>query len=450
MRATTRLLQFAAASLLPVLVALYVGATTFLGGTSIPWRPIMVDLDVYRLAGKVLLAGGDFYNLPGRLPFLYPPFAAVLAVPLAVLPATLVQVAWTAAGALTLVAVLYRFGLTGWVLSLVATATVFFVQPVVQTLGFGQLGIFLVALVALDLVPGPRVLPRRLLPEGVLTGLAAAIKLTPAIFLLYLLLAGRRRPFLVATGSAVLVTLLSAAIVPRASLDFWGRLAQGDTGLGGSIIYYTNQSVMADIVRILGLGTGVALLGLAASAVVGLLGVWAAVQWHRLGQIGLAVNLCGVAGLLASPVSWMHHFVWVVPLGVSLALAGRHGTMPLPRSMLVLGWLFVGWVAAAPRGLTEDTRRLPNGADLELEWLWFEHAVASVTAVLGVAFLVVAMVVAIRLRAAELRPESVERPRADAEPTGPGSVRGSDGAEDPRSLPQSGDPVSGGSRLRGS
>jgi alpha-1,2-mannosyltransferase len=439
--ATTRLLQFAAASLPPVLVALYVGATTFLGGTSVPWRPIMVDLDVYRLAGKVLLEGGDFYNLPGRLPFLYPPFAALLAVPLAVLPATLVQVAWTAAGAVALVAMLYRFGLTGWVLSLVATATAFFVQPVVQTLGFGQLGIFLVALVVLDLVPGPRVLPRRLLPEGVLTGLAAAIKLTPAIFLLYLLLAGRRRPFLMATAAAVVVTLLSAVVVPRASLDFWGRLAHGDTGLGGSIIYYTNQSVMADIVRILGLGSGVAMLGLAASAVVGLLGVWAAVQWHRLGQVGLAVNLCGVAGLLASPVSWLHHFVWVVPLGASLALAGRRGTMPLPRSMLVLGWLFVGWVAAAPRGLTDDTRRLPNGADLELGWLWFEHAVATVTAVVGTAFLVVAMVVGIRLRSTA---EPLEE-RAE-----PDSVRGADDAETARSLPQSGDAVSGGSPRRGS
>jgi len=449
MRASlTRVLQFAAASLLPVLVALYVGATTFLGGTSVPWKPIMVDLDVYRLAGSVVLEGGDFYNLPGRLPFLYPPFAALLAVPLAVLPATVVQVAWTAAGAVSLVAVLYRFGLTGWVLSLVATATVFFVQPVVQTLGFGQLGIFLVALVALDLVPGPRVLPRRLLPEGVLTGLAAAIKLTPAIFLLYLLLAAKRRAFLVAAGTAVAVTLLSAAIVPRASLDFWGRLAHGDTGLGGSIIYYTNQSVMANIVRVLHLGPSSALLGLAASAVVALLGVWAAVQWHRLGQIGLAVNLCGVAGLLASPVSWLHHFVWVVPLGVSLALAGRRGTLPLPRSMLVLGWLFVGWVAAAPRGLTDDTRRLPNGADLELGWLWFEHAVAAVTAVVGVAFLVVAMFVAVST--ARMRPQPVEGPGDAGRPVGPGSQRGSNGVEKPRLLPQSEGAVSEGSRPRGS
>jgi alpha-1,2-mannosyltransferase len=230
-------------------------------------------------------------------------------------------------------------------------------------------------------------------------------------------------------------------VVPRASLDFWGRLAHGDTGLGGSIIYYTNQSVMADIVRILGLGSGVAMLGLAASAVVGLLGVWAAVQWHRLGQVGLAVNLCGVAGLLASPVSWLHHFVWVVPLGASLALAGRRGTMPLPSSMLVLGWLFVGWVAAAPRGLTDDTRRLPNGADLELGWLWFEHAVATVTAVVGTAFLVVAMVVGIRLRStAEPLDEGAK----------PDSVRGADDAETAHSLPQSGDAVSGGSPRRGS
>ena len=58
----------------------------------------MVDLEVYREAGRVLLAGGDFYALPGRLQFLYPPLAAVLSVPLALLPTTLVQVAWTVGG----------------------------------------------------------------------------------------------------------------------------------------------------------------------------------------------------------------------------------------------------------------------------------------------------------------------------------------------------------------
>ncbi len=51
--------------LLPMLVALYVGATTF-GGSFIPWHPNMVDLEVYRHAGSVLLAGGDFYDLQGN------------------------------------------------------------------------------------------------------------------------------------------------------------------------------------------------------------------------------------------------------------------------------------------------------------------------------------------------------------------------------------------------
>ena len=86
--------------------------------------------------------------------------------------------------------------------------------------------------------------------------MAAAIKLTPAIFVVYLLLVGKRRAFWVAVGTGLLVTLASAAVVPSASYEFWSRLVRGDTGLGGSIIYYTNQSVMADVVRIFGLGPG--------------------------------------------------------------------------------------------------------------------------------------------------------------------------------------------------
>jgi alpha-1,2-mannosyltransferase len=370
---------------LPVLVALYVGATTFGGGTFIPWRPIMVDLDVYRRAGSVLLAEGNFYDLPGPLQFLYPPFAAVLAAPLALLPATAVQIGWTAAGAMALVAILHRFGLTGWLLSVAGAVVVYIVEPVVQTLAFGQLGIFLVALVVLDLAPGPRVFPRRLLPEGILTAVAAAIKLTPAIFVVYLLVA---RKFWVAVVTGVVITLASAAIVPAASYEFWTRLARGDTGLGHSIIYYTNQSVMADIVRIFGLGPEPAIIGLVLSCVVAVAGVWAAVLWHRLGDIRLAVNLCGVAGLLASPVSWLHHFVWVVPLAMSL-LERRSGS---PRSLsswfLALGWLFVGWVVVAP------FTGLPNGADVELQWSWSQHLLASVTAVLGLTLLAGAIMIA--------------------------------------------------------
>src|SRR5215217_5517089 len=346
---------------LPVLVALYVGATTFGGGTFIPWRPIMVDLGVYRQAGSVLLAGGNFYDLPGPLQFLYPPFAAVLVVPLALLPSTVVQIGWTAAGALALVAILHRFGLQGWLLSVASAVAVYVVEPIVQTLAFGQLGIFLVALVVLDLVPGPRVLPRRLLPEGVLTAIASAIKLTPAIFVLYLLIVRKYRAFWVAVIAGVVITLFSAAIVPAASYEFWTRLAHGDTGLGHSIIYYTNQSVMADIVRIFGLGRAPTIAGLGLSAVVALAGVWAATLWHRLGDVPLAMSL-----LERRPV----------------------GPRRLPTWFLALGWFFVGWVVVAP------FIDLPNGADVEFQWSWSQHLLASITAVVGLALLVAAIMIA--------------------------------------------------------
>ena len=382
-----QLLRGVSICVLPVLVALYVGATTF-GGTLIPWRPIMVDLEVYRRAGSVLLAGGDFYELPGHLQFLYPPFAAVLSVPLALLPSTVVELGWTAAGALALVAILHRFGLQGWLLSVASAVAVYVVEPVLHTLAFGQLGIFLVALVVLDLVPGPRVFPRRLLPQGVLTAIATAIKLTPAIFVVYLLMVRKYRAFWVAVITGIAVTLVSAVILPAASYEFWTRLAQGDTGLGHSIIYYTNQSVMADIVRIFGLGSAPAVVGLMSSALVAVAGVWAAMLWHRLGDVRLAVNLCGVAGLLASPVSWLHHFVWIVPLAMSLVERRPIGPRSLPTWFLVLGWLFVGWIVVAP--FTD----LPNGADVELLWTWSQHLLASITAILGLALLAAAILIA--------------------------------------------------------
>ncbi len=392
-----RVLSGIAVAILPVVAALYVGATMFPGGTLLPWHPVMVDLGVYRLAGSTLATGGDIYQLPGSLPFLYPPFAAVLAVPLAAVPQAVVEVGWTIAGALAIIAILHRCGLTGWVLSLVATATMLWVTPVSQTLAFGQVGIFLVALVFLDLAPGPRLLPgRRLLPEGVLTGIAAAVKLTPGLFLIYLLAVRKWRAAIGCAVSGAAVTLLSFVLAPAASIDYWGRLLHGDTGLGHSLIYYTNQTVYADVVRVLGLGSGAAKLGLALSAVVAALGVWSAARWHRLGDVRLAVVLCGVAGLLASPVSWLHHFVWVVPLAVCLldrapAVVRPGGGLErseprLPIWVRVLGLVFVGWVIVAP------FQRLPNGADVELTWTWSQHLLASVTALLGVAFLIATIV----------------------------------------------------------
>jgi alpha-1,2-mannosyltransferase len=120
------------------------------------------------------------------------------------------------------------------------------------------------------------------------------------------------------------------------------------------------------------------------------------------------VMLGGVATLLASPVSWLHHFVWVVPLAVVLVLdlLPIGGPPRLPRWFSVLGLLFAGWVAVEP------FKNLPNSGDVELTWTLGQNLLASVTLLLGVAFLVAAVVVALRaapLPATSAAPSAVGR-----------------------------------------
>ncbi len=376
---------------LPMLAGLWAGATTFGGGSFHPWDPMMVDLDVYLRAGRQVLAGEPFYDEGSALPFLYPPVAALLAVPMTLLPLTVVQVGWIGLNVALLLAVMHRLGLRGWVLSLSASAVIMLVEPVAQTLAFGQLGIILVALVVLDLVPGPRLLdrlgPGRRLPEGWASGLGAALKLTPGITVPYLFLAGRRRAAAVALGTFVALALVGALVLPRSSLGYWGRLAGGDSGLGGSVIYFTNQSVYGTWLRLTRLGDGSELVALALCALVAALGIWVAVLWHRRGKVALAVALLGTASLLASPVSWSHHFVWVVPLALVMLDA------ELPTPLRVLGFVFAGYSAATPFD------KLPGGADVELTYDWSQLLLDSWTPVVGIALLLVALVTA-RLRPA--------------------------------------------------
>ena len=365
----------------PMIIGLYVAATAF-GGTLWPWHPRMTDLGVYRLAGATLLHGGDIYHLPNSLPFLYPPFAALLAVPLSLLPAAVVEVGWTLAGVAALLLIMRRLGVRGWALSLLGTAVIWFVEPVNQTLAYGQVGIFLVALVIMDLIPRPE--GKQGLLIGSLTGLAAAIKLTPGLFFLVLVTGRRKRAAAGVVISFLAVTLATAAVVPQVSIGYWSRLAHGDTGLGHSIIYTTNQSVFGAWLRWFGLGRISTFGGLAVCAVVALLGVVAAVVWLRRGEAALGVTLGGVATLLASPVSWSHHFVWVVPLGLLLL------TSTAAATFRAIGFVFVGWVAAAP------FKVLPRGGDVELTYGWTQDLLASITPVLGVALLISAVIAARR------------------------------------------------------
>jgi alpha-1,2-mannosyltransferase len=386
----TRFLRTVALAAPPVLAALVVAPFSVRFEGFWPWDPRVVDLEVYRYAGQVLLDGGDI--LTARTPrdglaFIYPPFAALLCVPLVAIPLVALKALWLAATAVALFAVLHRFGLTGWPLSLATTACVFFVEPVRETIGFGQVNVFLMAMVVLDLVPGTRLLDRlrerRVLPAGVLTGIAAAIKLTPALFAVHLLLARQWRTARWVALSAVAATVLGALVLPRESIAFWQVLLGGDTRTGYTSFLF-NQSILSAVLRFLGETDSAHRLGLVLSACVALLGAWAAALWHRRGQVLFAVSLCGVATLLASPLSWTHHFVWVVPL--AFAVRDR-GLPPLVRG---LAMAFVLWVSAAV------FKQMPWGQGVELTYAFGDKLVAAVTPLLGVALVAVAVVTAPR------------------------------------------------------
>ena len=365
----------------PMLVTVLTVPFAFMGGTLRPWEPQMMDLDVYRRAGDLLLSGGsDIYASNGELPFLYPPFAAVMGALWDLPSQDVAQFLWLALNVVALLAILYRLGLRTWVLSIVAAAACGLVPPVKDTLAFGQLGIFLVALPLCDLLAGPRLLPwRRLLPAGSATGFAAALKLTPLIFIPYLWLIRRARPGVGTLVSFAVLTGLTFVFLPGASLDFFGRLLQGDTGLGDSIAYYTNQSIVSDWVRMTGRTGGLAAIGLVLGAAVALLGILAGARWHRQGHPGFALCLVGMAGLIASPVSWSHHFVWIVPLAVVATQSA------LPPTLRALSWLVTLWMVAQP------FTRLPHGGNLEYEWTLGQHLLGSATALLVVALLAAAL-----------------------------------------------------------
>ncbi len=365
-------LRWIALAIPPLLAALYVAGTQIPGAVLWPWHPGMIDLDVYRRTGQLLLQGQDFFNAEG-LPWIYPPFGALLTVPFAVISFEVAAVAWLLLCVGALAAILYRLNLTGWRLSLTVTLCVLFVEPVAETLGFGQLGILLVAAAVLDSMPGPRVLRRRIAPEGWLTGLATAVKLTPAVVAAYNFFAGRRKPGLVAFASFVVATGLGFLLLPAASVHYWGGLLAGDTGLNTGIVYATNQSVLGVWSRLLGESSRG---GLIASALVVVLGVTAAVVVHRAGEVRLAICLAGVTSLLASPISWSHHYVWIVPLGVVLWQSRR-----LPGWYRWFGLAYVAWGAIAP------FKWLPRGDDVELSYAPWQQLVVSIGVFAGVALL---------------------------------------------------------------
>ena len=274
------------------------------------------DLAVYRAAGNAIVNGHSVYGshvadqLRVPLPFIYPPFAALLATPFTWLGETPANLAWTAVTVVLLAAVVSicfaplvrRFGRAGPVALVLALLAVAALSPVEDHLRFGQVGIPLMACCVFDcMVERPR------WPRGALIGIATAVKLVPAIFIPYLWLSGRRRAAGVAAATFGACTLVGFVVVPGDSWDFFRSKIFQPT----SPKYFTNQSLEGILQRAIG-GPWRGFWVVAVIVVI-VYGLRAAVAASRGGDELRAVAIIGLVSVLVSPISWIHHLVWVIP-----------------------------------------------------------------------------------------------------------------------------------------
>jgi len=182
-------------------------------------------------------------------------------------------------------------------------------EPIREAYTFGQINFVLWALILLDLLV---LLPRGSRFVGVGIGLATAIKLVPAIFIVYLLVTRRWRAAAVAAGTAVAVTLLAWAVAPRESWVFFSDRLLHAEGIG-RVSYEFNQSLMGLLARFASPAEPSQLGWLMLAPPVLVYGLWRAGRAAAAGDEVAGLTLVGLAGSLASPVTWAHHIFWVVP-----------------------------------------------------------------------------------------------------------------------------------------
>ncbi|WP_295692685.1 glycosyltransferase 87 family protein [Lapillicoccus sp.] len=277
-----------------------------------------VDLDVYQRGALALLRGEDLYAVSVHgLYFTYPPFGAAIFTPLSGLPEAVARWGFTGVSltgfAVAMVVVGRRAGLRLPV-SIAVSAAVAWSEPFSQGLVLGQVNTILMAMVLVDLLLVSRG------RQGYLVGLAAGIKLIPAVFVLYFVLKRDWR----SVGRSLLGLLVSvgvgAAFDPGATWRYWsgGFLALGRFGPGRPFAS-DNQSLTAFLDRIFH-AASLPLTLTVIGCLVGVgMGVLAARRALARGDDLGAVLALALGGLLASPVSWSHHWIWFAPVALVLA-----------------------------------------------------------------------------------------------------------------------------------
>nr|WP_246257269.1 glycosyltransferase 87 family protein [Amycolatopsis anabasis] len=371
-------------------------------GWLLDWK-IGVDSAVYRAGALTLLHGDPLYDantLPTEpfwalLPFTYPPTAALLFVPLAALPT---QVAWGVIIAISVLAMalviriaigslprpegeLPRWAAPGRatiIFSLVALG----LEPVWRGIFLGQINLILMALIVLDVLV---ISARGSKWGGVLVGVAAAVKLTPLVFVPHLFFTGKKMDALRALGTFFGLQALMFLITPHDAARFWTRTLQ-DTGRIGPLHWAGNQSLTGMINRLTGLASWSQQLAMGIMLLLAPFALMLMLRFHRRGQALAALLVPAFWALLFTPVSWSHHWVWAVPLIVLLISR-------LPQTTPATAWRrWLGAFAVAAVFISCILLILPNGRNLELHWAFWQNILGSAYVLMPVVLAIVLVV----------------------------------------------------------
>lgn len=282
------------------------------------------DLSVYlRIGREIFTFSDDVYAPFAGLPFTYPPFAALLFGVMYIATGPLFGVALTTGGILAYSYIVYsltKWAVDGrssrlemWVPWIVVPATIWF-EPMCRNILLGQFNLVLLAATLWAYST------RREWLSGVLVGVCAGIKLTPAFYGLYFLVARKWRAAAWSVAGGLGTVAIGWVFLPKSSVEYWSGVAF-DAGRVGGQEFAGNQSINGALYRLAG-GEPSSVLKVVLLVLAFAVCAWACHR-HRESPIA-AFSVVSLGGVLLSPISWSHHWVAVFPLFAVLARLAGH------------------------------------------------------------------------------------------------------------------------------